>query len=155
MMSNIVIVGVELTENEDNALRIEAAKTGLSKRKFARKVICDWLNENHVVSLRKIFHDVMLGVATRTREGTDERKELLWALLALSDGCGELVKLIIKKESAEEDIDLDVDIDKCAVKIEEYRSKLNDFCVKAKITPFPERPVDAFAFELINEYRPE
>ncbi len=149
-MSDLVIVGIELSESEDNALRVEAAKAGLSKRKFARQIVVEWLDENHVKNVREIFNDILHGIVSNTQEGSDERNELLDSLLAVSDGCGELVKLTIKAEST------GVSQDKTEVisKIGFNRNKINDFCKIHGITPLPLKPVDVLAFELVDEYRP-
>lgn len=148
-MSDFIIVGVEIDEGEDNALRVEAAKAGLSKRKFARKIVVDWLEENHVKNMRDIYNDILHGIIARTSEGSVERNGLLDSLLAISDGCGELVKLIIKSEST------GVVHDKTEViaKIDFNRTKINEYCKAHNITPFPDKAVDILAFELIDGYR--
>ena len=48
-----IIVGVELTESEDSAFMIEAYKAGMSKRKFAREIIVNWLRKTISRALRK------------------------------------------------------------------------------------------------------
>ncbi len=149
-MSDQVIVGIELSENEDNALRVEAAKAGLSKRKFARQIVVDWLKENHTKNVRELYNDILHGIISGTEEGSDERHVLLDSLLAVSDGCGELVKLTIKSEST----GIEHDTSDIISKIDFNRNRINDFCGLHSITPLPYKPVEILAFELVDEYRP-
>jgi len=150
IMSDLVIVGIELSESEDNALRVEAAKAGLSKRKFARQIVVNWLEDNHIKNVREVYNDILHGIISRTEEGSDERNELLDSLLAVSDGCGELVKLIIKAEST----GIKHDKSEIISKIDFNRNRINDFCGLHSITPLPYKPIEILAFELVDEYRP-
>ncbi len=150
-MGDFIIVGVELTESEDSALRIEAAKAGMSKRKFAREIIVNWLRENHIKSIKEIYNDILQGIINHA--AGERRNYLLDTLMALSDNCAELVKLIIKMESAKSENDEELKI-KISKKIESSLKTINDFCQTFQITPFPNKPAEVFAFEFINEYRP-
>ena len=150
-MGKIVIVGIELNEVEDNALRIEAARAGLSKRKFARKIVTDWLEENHVKNLREIYDNILDGIIANTTENSAERNELLDTVLSFSDSCAELVKLTIRTESGK--INHNAEIEDISAKIENKQQVLNAFCATAKIMPFPNKPILDLAFEFVNEYR--
>lgn len=144
-----VITGIELTQGEDNKLRVEAAKANLSKRVFAAKIVIDWLEENYTKTLRDIIRDINKTVITTVTD-EKEREILSNAVLNFVDGCMDLVKADIltkslktqtgNKETIIKDLEKNIQI-------------INNFCTLSSITPIPDESLRELAYLVVNEYK--
>lgn len=148
-MEKPVIVGVELTEQQDRNLRVEAAKLGLSKRKLAAQIIVAWLEEHHVKTLREILNEIIEGIASKAAN-TQEKNKLLDTVSSFIDNCTELVSLTVKEDST------GIKQDKNAVrkKIKINLDEINEFCFKHNITLIPVHEIDNLAFDIMEEFKP-
>lgn len=148
-MEKLITVGVELTEDIDRDLRIEAAKRGLSKRKLAAQIIVEWLEQNHVKSLREILDDIMVGIAANTADN-EEKDRLFNTLSAFIDGCTKLVSLTIMESSTGIKQDMEVVRGNIRTNLE----VINKFCKEHGISCLPEREIEDLAFDIVEEFKP-
>lgn len=144
-----IITSIELTEEEDRKLRVEAAKQGLSKRGLAAQIIIEWLNVNYSKNLRDIVRDINIEIMD-VIEDKEEGEILIDDVLNFIDGCMELVKINIVENSVDTELKKKETIIK---NLTDNIETINEFCKLHGITPIPDRPLDDLAFELVNEYR--
>lgn len=135
-----------LSPHKDRILRIEAAKQGLSKTKFAQTIIEEWVDNATGALIRQRFENIASAISI-----FDGDKDCLYDTLErIITACCDCMELGVKMNYAPSQ-ELK---EKYAAVMDSLASDIkiiNDFCDVRGLPGFIE-PAEEFAEELIKEY---